>query len=142
LENSSFLVSSAHPDESLHGAGFVARLSGSTAEFMSIWSIMMAGKQPFFVSEGTLGLKLAPILPGWLFSEKGEITFKFLGQCTVTYHNPDRHDTFDPKIKVHKMILHQPDGKTQEIPGQIIPAPYAEAVRSGQISQIDVFFKK
>ena len=28
LENSSFIVSSAHPDESLHGNGFVARLSG------------------------------------------------------------------------------------------------------------------
>ena len=37
LENSSFLVSSAHPDEKLHGAGFVARLSGSTAEFLEIW---------------------------------------------------------------------------------------------------------
>ena len=33
LENSSFIVSSAHPDASLHGTGFVARLSGSTAEF-------------------------------------------------------------------------------------------------------------
>ena len=45
LENSSFLVSSAHPDESLHGAGFVARLSGATAEFLSIWTTMMAGRQ-------------------------------------------------------------------------------------------------
>ncbi len=52
LENSSFIVSSAHPDESLHGAGFVARLSGSTAEFINIWSVLMAGAQPFVLGEG------------------------------------------------------------------------------------------
>ena len=56
LENSSFLVSSAHPDESLHGAGFVARLSGATAEFLSIWTTMMAGRQPFFLQNGKLCL--------------------------------------------------------------------------------------
>src|SRR3989344_1069318 len=32
LENSSFIVSSVFPDPSYHGVGFVARLSGSTAE--------------------------------------------------------------------------------------------------------------
>ena len=39
LENSSFLASSANPDESIHGRGFVARLSGSTVEFMDIGRI-------------------------------------------------------------------------------------------------------
>lgn len=33
LENSSFIASSVNPDESMHGRGFVARLSGTTAEF-------------------------------------------------------------------------------------------------------------
>ncbi len=51
LENSSFIVSSAHPDESLHGRGFVARLTGACAEFLSMWVFMMAGPQPFFVQE-------------------------------------------------------------------------------------------
>ena len=37
LENSSFIASSANPDESLHGKGFVARLSGSTVEFLNMW---------------------------------------------------------------------------------------------------------
>jgi len=73
LENSSFLVSSAHPDETLHGAGFVARLSGSTAEFISIWNIMMAGKQPFKIINGQLCLALQPALPGWLFTEDGKV---------------------------------------------------------------------
>jgi hypothetical protein len=34
LENSSFIVSSAHEDNRLHGKGFVARLSGTTAELL------------------------------------------------------------------------------------------------------------
>ena len=32
LECSSFIASSAHPDKSIHGQGYLARLSGSTAE--------------------------------------------------------------------------------------------------------------
>jgi hypothetical protein len=80
LENSSFLVSSAHPDESLHGAGFVARLSGATAEFLSIWTTMMAGQQPFYLQNGRLCLQFKPTLPGWLFDRDGRLAFTFLGK--------------------------------------------------------------
>ena len=51
LENSSFVVSSAHPDRSLHGRGYVARLSGTTAEFISIWFIIMTGGEPFSINQ-------------------------------------------------------------------------------------------
>ena len=142
LENSSFLVSSVHPDESLHGAGFVARLSGSTAEFLSIWNIMMAGEQPFILENGELCLKLAPILPGWLFTEAGQITFRFLGCCAVTYHNPGRLNTFTEQIHPNKFILRNEDGRTTEIQAAFLRAPYAEDVRSGRITCIDVFFDK
>ena len=43
LENSSFIASSANPDPKIHGTGFVARLSGSTAEFIHILLHMTAG---------------------------------------------------------------------------------------------------
>ncbi|MBU1913066.1 MAG: hypothetical protein KKB22_06015, partial [Candidatus Omnitrophica bacterium] len=57
FENSSFIVSSAFPDAKMHGRGFVARLSGSTAEMLSIWLLMSAGKEPFFLNEkGELNL--------------------------------------------------------------------------------------
>ena len=141
LENSSFLVSSAHPDESIHGAGFVARLSGTTAEFLNIWIIMMTGKQPFFLEDGELCLKLAPILPGWLFTESGQVTFKFLGCCAVTYHNPGRLDTFTGGVHPDKFILHKGDGKSVEIQDTILRSPYAEDIRAGRMSHIEVFFK-
>jgi hypothetical protein len=140
LENSSFIVSSAHPDESLHGAGFVARLSGSAAEFLSMWSIMMAGHKPFFMQDGQLCLALRPVLPGWLFAEGGTVTFKFLGNCTVTYHNPNRLDTFCDGLRPHRIALYAEEKNLVTFPDDVIGAPFATMVREGQITSIHVFF--
>jgi hypothetical protein len=142
LENSSFLVSSVHPDESLHGAGFVARLSGATAEFLSIWQVMMAGPRPFFVLDSDLKLSFKPALPGWLFDENGQLGFTFLGQVPVTYHNPDRLDIYpDGAMRARRLILHMPDGGQVEFAGDTIGEPYAQMVRQGQIAKIDIFFQ-
>jgi hypothetical protein len=142
LENSSFLVSSVHPDESLHGAGFVARLSGATAEFLSIWQVMMAGPRPFFVRDGKLKLAFKPALPGWLFDENGTLTFTFLGQVPVTYHNPDRLDIYPNNgLSAQRLVLHLPDGGQAEFAGDTIGEPYAQMVREGQIAKIDIFFQ-
>jgi len=70
FENVSFIVSSAHPEEKYHGRGFVARLSGVTAEFLSIWRLMTAGLSPFFMKEGQLCLSFKPKLAGFLFTKK------------------------------------------------------------------------
>jgi hypothetical protein len=140
LENSSFIVSSAHPDASLHGNGFVARLSGSTAEFLSIWHLIMAGPKPFVEKSGDLHLVLQPALPGWFFKEDGKLTFKFMGHCDVTYHNPERKDTYSPGATVKRVKLHMIDGRTVSIENGIIPAPYAEMVRSGKIPAIEAAF--
>merc|ERR1712232_630710 len=51
MECSSFLASSAFPDPSMHGRGFAARLSGSTAEFMSMYKLMFLGPKPFILNE-------------------------------------------------------------------------------------------
>ncbi len=47
LENASFICSSAFYDESRHGRGYYARLSGSTAEFVHMWLLMVIGGRPF-----------------------------------------------------------------------------------------------
>jgi hypothetical protein len=137
LENSSFIVSSAHPDQSLHGAGFVARLSGSTAEFLSMWNLMMTGAQPFTYTGGSLHLSLAPTLPGWLFSADGLLSFRFLGHTTVTYNNPSRRDTFSG-LSCQKSILQLHDGEIVVLPGGPIPAPYAEMVRAGSVRTLEI----
>merc|ERR1712072_376248 len=63
LEATSFIVSSAFPDKTLHGSGFLARLSGTTAEFLSMWNHMMLGRTPFTTdADGALQLSLAPVI--------------------------------------------------------------------------------
>ena len=140
LENSSFLVSSVHPDPALHGAGFVARLSGSTAEFLSIWHLMMAGENPFTIEADQLCLGFKPVLPGSFFDKEGKLSFRFLGNCHVTYHNPDKHNTYDGSIAIQKINLSTNKNEIIEIDGEVIYQPYAEKIRSGKIKQIDAYF--
>jgi hypothetical protein len=139
LENSSFLVSSVHPDETLHGGGFVARLSGSTAEFLSMWQVMMSGAQPYIVENGELQLALKPVLPGAWFDAEGNLSFCLLGKTQVTYHNPSRRDTFSG-LEVEKTVLRLESSEMVEFSGGIVPAPYAQMVRKGNVSSIELYF--
>lgn len=135
LENSSFLVSSAHPDDTLHGRGFVARLTGAAAELLSLWSLMMAGPRPFAVHAGELCLAFKPTLPGWLFREDGTLTFTFLGQCQVTYH---KSQPLKDGGQVAAATLHLADGDRLSLPGSVIGAPYAAMIRNGEIRRIEM----
>jgi hypothetical protein len=136
LENSSFIVSSAHPDKSLHGRGFVARLSGSTAEFIDMWVTMMTGKKIFTLGDhGQLYFKLSPILPAWLF-KNGKLTFKLLGSIDVTYLNPKKKNTWEGlAVKSYKLMI---DGKEVAVNGPVIPEPYATLIRNRKVSRIVV----
>jgi len=141
LENSSFLVGSAFPDKNLHGNGFVARLSGSTAEFLQIWLIMNTGTNPFFLNQqNELNLRLQPKLAGWLFDRKGIYSFNFLSRVLVVYHNPKRKDTFGRNAtKTEKIIFNDKDGNPVEISSDTIPSPFAQQIRSRQIKRIDIY---
>ncbi|MGE5307811.1 MAG: hypothetical protein ACM3OC_01845, partial [Deltaproteobacteria bacterium] len=131
LENSSFLVSSAFPYTALHGNGFVARLSGSTAEFVQMWLIMNAGQKPFYLNEkGKLALSLEPVLPSWLFTKKEKTySFRFLGTAGVVYRNPSLKDTFGPgAARVRKYTLTDNSGKTTVVESRVIPTALAMKV--------------
>ncbi|MFD1020966.1 cellobiose phosphorylase [Thalassobacillus hwangdonensis] len=139
LENSSFIASTVNPDPATHGRGYVARLSGSTAEFLSMWKMMMVGKNMFQVQDGSLTLTLSPILPDWLFTEDGTVSFTLLGQTKVTYHNPDRKNTFgEDGAEVQSYKLTYRDGKEQTIEGAVLAGMEAEAVRNGEIVEMVV----
>ena len=136
LENSSFIASSANPDEAIHGKGFVARLSGATAEFLSIWNIMMAGHKPFELQDGKLCLRLKPILPHWLFDEKDEVSFMLLGKTEVTYHNPERKNTYLETMEISTIVIVYSDGKKVSLKGQVIPEPYSTDIRNGKVEKL------
>ena len=144
LENSSFLVSSAFPEKDLHGNGFVARLSGSTAEFLHIWLLTNIGPRPFtFDAKTGLSLRLRPTLAGWMFDKKEKTYgFNFLSKTWVTYHNPHRKNTFGPnKAQINKIMFNDKDGALVELHSEAIPSPYASQIRSRQIKYLDIFLK-
>jgi hypothetical protein len=142
LENSSFLVSSAFFDKRLHGNGYVARLSGSTAEFLSMWLVMNVGIKPFLYENNALSLRLAPILASWLFCKDNTYSFRFLSTIAITYHNPKRKNTFGKNAsRITRIAFCDATGEPVEIHGDTIPSPFAGQIRARQIKQIDAYLE-
>ncbi len=162
LENSSFLVSSSNPDPSIHGNGFVSRLSGATAEFISILMHMATGRTPFSLNkEGKLRLEFKPVLPEWLFTKSvktrnlfingkwesvsfpiDSFSFMYLGEVLVIYHNPKRGNTYgDDCVKPVNYELKYSDGNTKTVSGLYLTDSVAMAVRGRDVKQIDVHFE-
>jgi hypothetical protein len=162
LEGGSFIVGSAFPDEKLHGRGFQPRLSGTTCEMLHIWTLMVAGENPFFLNEkGQLTLKLQPALPGWFFTRekrtcryynkkgrlkkvvipKNAFAFKFIGKTLVIYHNQKRKDTFGKGgVKIISYRLKYDDGKEKIVSGATLETSLALDVREGRVERIDAIF--
>ncbi|MBF0532723.1 MAG: hypothetical protein HQL23_06445 [Candidatus Omnitrophica bacterium] len=163
LENSSFLVSSAHSDERLHGQGFVARLSGSTAEFLHIWLLMNLGRKPFALDEKKrLTLRFKPLLLAEMFAidkanlmitdlegksrnvelPKNTYAFNLFGSTLVVYHNPLRKNTFGANAaEVKEIVLTYADRRQETITAAFLTASHAVDVRDHKIRRIDVTLK-
>lgn len=142
LENSSFLASSANPDEKIHGKGFVARLSGSTVEFMDMWQSMMFGQKVFRVEKGELVLGLEPLLPAYLLGKRDTVEAVFLGKTRVIYHVKNTGKDYIPgEYQITEYRLYTKDGKVQNIYSNVISGSAAQAVRAGDISKIEVYME-
>jgi hypothetical protein len=158
LENCSFIVSSAFPDERLHGQSYQPRLSGMTCEFLHIWTIMTAGQQPFFLDQnGNLKFSLKPSLPHWLFTKDqsthqlwdeeygwhdieipaDSLAFKFAGRTLVIYQNATRRPTYgEDGVKVSEYRLFYKDGNEKRFSSKTIDTRTAQDLRSGQVQKI------
>lgn len=154
MECSSFIASSAFEDPSTRGRGFLARLSGSTAEFLSMWVLMMIGPNPFFIDTktGELRMQLVPALPLWLFqgitdkhhwqqrSESLTVTFKLFASIAVTYHNQRGTDLF--RVPPTRYEIGLRDGSKLEVDGPTIPFHLADKIRRvGFVDYIDAYFE-
>ncbi len=139
LENSSFIASSANPDESIHGRGFVARLSGSTAEFLQIWQLMFFGEKPFFLEDGALRLGFAPYVPAYLMPEHGVVEAMFLGNIPVVYHTQGLQELVPGKTAPARYVLTKLDGTQKIVDSAALGTEEALAVRDRKVRSIDVF---
>jgi len=141
LENSSFIVSSAHPDPELWGRGFVARLSGSTAEFLSMIQLALWGLHPFGYEDGELSLGFVPLLPGWLFLDDGSIEATFLGSTRVRFLNPQKRNLFgDQHPREYLVTWRDSQSSVSQIEGSLIRGRVAEQIREQKASHIEVRF--
>ncbi|GAX24271.1 hypothetical protein FisN_4Lh026 [Fistulifera solaris] len=148
IEASSFIVSSAFEDPSLQGRGFLARLSGTTTEFLSIWTLLMIGPTPFFTNPATSAIEmhLLPALPRWLFLDYNDgkpprVSFKLFGSITITYfHQRGTEDLYRIAPSSYQVTLR--DDSTFNISGSVIPASLADKVRRVVfVASIDVYFQ-
>jgi hypothetical protein len=156
FENVSFIVSSANPDENLHGAGFSARLSGSTAEFYNMLILITLGKNPFYLDENNrLCFKPEPSIPNFLFTlEDNEVTYFGNGKeekifvpkntfvirffnTLIYFINQERKDLFEKDIKVKKYILYKRNGEKEEIDKEVLEYPYSLYLREGEYEKIE-----
>jgi hypothetical protein len=136
LENSSFIASSNNPDPRTHGQGFVARLSGSTAELLSMWRYMFLGKTLFDISDNELTFSLSPKLPNSWFKE-GIIKTTLFTSTTIIYHNVSNKDTWlgvEPSV----YTLTDIQGNQYKIHGKNVDQKHALMIRNGEIKTIEV----
>ena len=137
LENSSFIATSANPDPVKWGQGFSARLSGSTAEAISMWQLMFIGPAPFRLVDGKLAFVPEPILHHSLF-KNNKVSFRLFNKTIVTYHITPGVSTYDPGMKVQKIVLDSIDG-TKTINDRMVMTESAQDIRAGKVLNIDIY---
>ena len=138
LENSSFIASSANPDEKIHGKGFVARLSGSTAEFLEIWQHMMFGRNCFENRNGELHLTFSPSIPEYLIPENRIIETTFLGSVETRYHLKKKEALIPGKYEIAEIVVTDADGEEKSYISSI-DGEEAKKIREGLVKKIDVY---
>ena len=139
-ENSSFIASSKNPNERYHGKGFVARLSGSTIEFISIWKLMMFGRHLFAEKDGELVFAPQPAIPEYLI-EKDALTTTLLGEIEVEYLLADKKDYIPGGYTVSGMHFIYKNGSSADTSSEAVSGQIAEDIRDGKISRIEISLK-
>ena len=155
IENSSFLVSSGFTiDPRQHGRGCVARLSGSTVEFLHLWIQLFLGDTPFVCEKGRLLFRPEPVLAKSLFSAHAQILKPFgnaeslpadsaacalFGMTLLVYINPKLQNTYGPAaVQPVRYRLYDRDGNIQTLEQQCLKGQVAEALRCGHFRRLDV----
>ncbi|MCD4826342.1 MAG: hypothetical protein K8Q99_01020 [Acholeplasmataceae bacterium] len=140
IENSSFIVTSSNPDSKKHGQGFVSRLSGSTAEMLSMFSFMFYGKNIFEFLNGKLIFKLNPKLHKDFFKDH-KIETTLFKDIKLIYHNKLLINTYDKDAYIEKIVLTTKD-QVIEFDQSFIEGKWAKDIRKKTVLKIDVYYNK
>lgn len=140
LENSSFIVPSNGLDKTKHGQGFFARLSGSNAEFLSIWRYLFLGKKIFTFESNKLTFTLDPKLH-YSYFKSDKVSTTLFRNTKITYINNGLINTYSDHAVISKMEVFI-DGKSKLIIGNKIVGDLAHKIRDGLVQNIIVYIDK
>lgn len=140
-ENSSFIASSKNPNEKIHGKGFVARLSGSTIEFISMWKLMMFGKNVFTLKNGELTFAPVPAIPEYLIAEDKTVEAALLGEIAVEYRMQEKKDYIPGEYRIESMHFIYKNKSEIDINADQIGGKPAEDIRARRVERIRVYLK-
>jgi len=136
LENSSFIATSRNPNPNNHGRGFVARLTGTSTEAISLWLMMMTGGKLFKFND-ELEFDINPILPASFFKD-GKVSFKVFSNVEIELVNETGKDTFGQdkaEIKDYTLVGDEPYTLTK------VTNHHAESIREGRVTKVIVTYK-
>lgn len=137
-ENSSFIASSRNPNEKIHGKGFVARLSGSTIEFISMWKLMMFGRKVFGVKNDELIFSPSPAIPEYLVPEDKKVSAMFLGEIAVEYRLEDKRDYIPGTYTIRDMNFIYKNKSEVNVTAAYVSGKLAEDVRARRVERIEI----
>lgn len=137
-ENSSFIASSKNPNKAYHGKGFVARLSGSTIEFISMWKLMMFGKNVLSVKDGALVFTPQPTLPAYLIPEDGLVKATLFGNTEVTYRFTEMCDYVPGSYEIKGMQFTYRNGNVVTVQTSYAGEQVAKDIRNGLVQKISI----
>lgn len=135
-ENSSFIASSKNPNAAYHGKGFVARLSGSTIEFISMWKQMMFGKHVFRVQNEELAFVPQPAIPGYLVPEDGKLETTLLSDIRVVYELGDVKNYIPGNYVIENMTFTYRNGTVAHTALPYATGQMAEDIRNHKVKEI------
>jgi hypothetical protein len=142
LENSSFIVSSKNPNESIHGKGFVARLSGSTIEFISMWKLIFFGKDIFkYDEENGLIFALSPAIPEYLISSgdlKHTVSTTLLGKTELVYEMTTHCDYIPGEYVITDIEVELFDGTIYRFNREYVTGEVAKKIRDRLAKKVTV----
>lgn len=137
-ENSSFLVSSVYPNKAIHGKGFVARLSGSTVEFISMWKRMLFGAHVLSIQKGELCFTPEPAVGQYLIPDDGIVSATLFGCVKLSYHFSEKKDYIPGQYSIRSMRFVYADGELRTVEGGCAGGDIPEDLRCGKITEVTV----
>jgi hypothetical protein len=136
LENVSFIATSNNPNPKNHGRGFVARLTGTTSEAITLLYLMVLGKKLFDMDQKELTFKVEPKLKKDFFDENQEVSIKLFSDIEIIIKNPTLKDTYHGVKAISYELINDED--TIIVYDHLVRGELAQAIRDKTFKKIIV----